>query len=208
MKKQFYYFFAVLGILTLSVSCSEKTNKVEQNSIQLNHFDEFEVENHFKSTMTKQVFDSLHSWEFASAIIDPVLVMIESTPFELQRVKRLAAGQKALYFFLKTDQQVDHGGFVQFYWNGYEGYIPPLREGLSLIQDKKMLILIDEVDTYYQEHKEQFEKAEDVEAFNALYDQCPAFKKMTENYKTLRESSVQKLEQYVKNHPEEFVVFQ
>jgi hypothetical protein len=207
MKNQFYYFFAILSIV-FTVSCSEKSIKLENNSIQLNRFDEFEIENHFKSTMSKQVFDSLHSWEFASAIIDPVLVMIQSTPFELQRVKRLAAGQKALYFFLKTDQQVDHGGFVQFYWNGFEGYIPPLREGLSLIKDKKMLKLIEEVDTYYQKNKQKFEKAEDVEAFNALYDDCPAFKKMTENYKELREVSVKKLEQYVKNHPDEFVVFE
>lgn len=212
MKKQIYFIFALISISIGSVSCSESSSKKEgtNNSTpsQLNKFSEFQEENHFKSMMTKERFDTLHRWEFAWAVIDPVLVMIESTPFEYQRVKRLASGQKALYFFLKTDEQVKNGGFIQLYWNGLEGNIPPLKEGLSLIKDREMLSLVKNADKYYHQNKPIFESATDVESFNALYDECPEFKKMTEKYMELREKSVAKFEKYAKKNSEQFVVYQ
>lgn len=210
MKKQIYFICAFISISICNISCSENSleEKEKITSSQLNKFSEFHEENHFKSTMTKERFDTLHRWEFAWAVIDPVLVMIESTPFEYQRVKRLASGQKALYFFLQTDEQVKNGGFIQFYWNGLEGNIPPLKEGLSLIKDREMLSLIKNADKYYHKHKAVFESATDVESFNALYDECPEFKKMTETYMELREKSIAKFEKYAKKNSDQFVVYQ
>ncbi len=208
MKKHIYFIFFLISFSVFTISCSEQPSEKEViMEYQLNKFSEFESENHFKSLMTKESFDTLRRWEFAWAVIDPVLVMIESTPFEYQRVKRLASGQKALYFFLQTDEQVKNGGFVQFYWNGLEGNIPPLKEGLSLIKDREMLSLINQADKYYHNHKVVFERATDVESFNALYDQCPEFKKMTEEYLKLREKSINKFEKYAKKNADQFVVY-
>ncbi len=208
MKKHIYIIFALISLSASMVSCSEQPSEKESvTESQLNNFSEFHKENHFKSEMTKASFDTLHRWEFAWAVIDPVLVMIESTPFEYQRVKRLASGQKALYFFLQTDEQVKNGGFVQFYWNGLEGNVPPLKEGLSLIKDKEMLNLIKDADKYYRKNKDIFEKATDVESFNALYDECPEFKRMTERYMELREVSIDKFEKYAKKNSHQFVVY-
>ncbi len=210
MNRGIYFFLSVLTCSVLLVSCfgnqENTTGDSSSGETQLNKFQEFEEGNHFKSQMSKAKFDSLQGWDFAWAVIDPVLVMIESTPFELQRVKRLDAGQKALYFFLKTDEQVKHGGFIKFYWNGYEGYIPPLKDGLELVGDKEMLALVLEADNYYKKNKEAFENADDVEAFNALYDQCPAFKKLSEKYMQLRDKSITHIEKYAKGNSDQFVV--
>src|ERR1700761_4202302 len=105
----------------------------------------FDENNHLQSLFDKTEFDNLRGWDFGWAMLEPINIA-ESRDEDAELSKRLSPGQKALYFFWYLDSAVINGGFIQFYWNGYREYLPTIINGLKLIGDNEMLLLIDSVD--------------------------------------------------------------
>jgi hypothetical protein len=50
------------------------------------------------------------------------------------------------------DAQVTNGGFIQFYWNGYEVYLPSIKKGLELMGFTDLLKIINKSEKEYDKH--------------------------------------------------------
>ena len=129
-----------------------------------------------------ELFDFLSDYDIitASEIGDNVIVMSDIVFFfteydEIELSKRLSEGQKALYFFWYLDAQVTNGGFIQFYWNYYRRYLPPIIEGLKLIGDENLLELVVRADKKYLENKDKFDFQRIEDDWGPLYDKLKDF---------------------------------
>lgn len=81
---------------------------------------EFDTSNHFRPHLNKGDFFHLTGFDFGWFILEPLSKMMKGREYEIERGQQLSYGQKALYYWWYIDAQVRNGGFVQFYYNGYE----------------------------------------------------------------------------------------
>ena len=142
-------YLTTILILLLSFGCGQTSKKIDvsmDNSVEL--YNTFDKDNHLRPDFNKSAFDSLHSWDFGWAILEPMNIAPDKEK-EKELSKRLSPGQKALYFFWYLDAEVTNGGFIQFYWNGYRQYIQPILDGLKLIDDTALIDLITKADQEY-----------------------------------------------------------
>lgn len=135
----------------------------------MNLWNTFDPNNHLQPEMKSVEFDSLHSWELGWELLEP-LNKATSDEHEIELSQSFSPGQKTLYFLWYLDGQVTNGGFIQFYWNGYDKYLPAITEGLTLIGDAEMRQLVNEVDKYVISNLSTFKKAERNEDFSGAYE--------------------------------------
>ncbi len=198
-----------LLLLAFLSSCGKK-NKSVGNSYdeQMEAYTTFNKANHLQPVFNKALFDTLHSWDFGWAILEPINIA-KSREEDKELSKRFSPGQKALYFFWYLDDEVTNGGFIQFYWNGYRHYVPTIREGLKLIGDKELLLLLllDKADQAYITHKENFELQRQRNDWPPLYDNLKEFDDYDKLYYEIHDRTMDLIENYARLHPEEFVKF-
>ena len=123
------------------------------NPIEL--YNVFDKGDHLQPEFDKAVFEVLHSWDFGWAILEPINIASDRSNDKLLS-HRFSPGQKALYFFWYLDAQVTNGGLIQFYWNDYQEYIPPIITGLKLINDEALLQLLEKAETLYRANENKF----------------------------------------------------
>ncbi len=122
-------------------------------------------------------------------------------------VKRFSAGQKALYFWWFVDAEVTNGGFVQFYYNEKERYIPAVLNGLKQVGASEMEALISKAHQAFQESKTEIEQARNKSLFNQdLYKRLKSLTELDEQYHSIRDKTMGQLEEYARLHPDEFCV--
>src|ERR1700733_3407876 len=155
-----------------------KGNKPTSETNEL--YNTFDKNNHLQPKFDKVVFDAKSGWDFGWAILEPI-----STPKanenEILHSKRLSPGQKALFFIWYLDGEVTNGGFIQFYWNGKEKYLPPIIDGLKLIGDTQMLQLVDKATLEFKAHIKDFLIQKQKDDWEPLYDNLKKF----EEYDTI-----------------------
>ncbi|MEN0007986.1 DMP19 family protein [Flavobacterium nitrogenifigens] len=167
-----------------------------------NNYEIFEDENHLRPNFAKSEFDSLTSWDFGWAILEPINLGAND---EVGLSQRLSPGQKALYFFWYLDAEVTNGGFIQFYWNGNRKYLPAIIKGLELIGDRDMLKLVDIADKLYLENKDKIESGGTQEDFSRLYDDLIEFDDLDRIFYDKHDKTMDLIEKYARQNPEEFV---
>src|SRR5579862_2515298 len=118
-------------------------------------FNTFDKDNHLQPFFEKSLFDTLHSWDFGWAILEPMNI-VKSKDDEIILAKRFSPGQKALWFYWYLDGQVTNGGFIQFYWNGFAKYLPAIIDGLKLIGDNQTIELIQKADKAFKSNTKFF----------------------------------------------------
>lgn len=166
---------------------------------------EFDEQNHFKPVIPKQEFEVQSGFDFGWLILEPLSDMILKKDNEIERGRRLSYGQKALYYWWYIDAEVTNGGFVQFYYNDCERYVPTIVKGLEYINDNEMAELIRKADLLYQKRRRVFEKAKDEEGFgDRLYDQLSDFFALDEQYYQMNKQTMLRMEEYIRQHPHEF----
>lgn len=170
-----------------------------------NLWNTFDPNSHLQPEMNASEFDSLHSWDLGWELLEP-LNKATSDEHEIVLSKRFSSGQKALYFFWYLDGQVTNGGFVQFYWNRYDKYLPAITAGLTFIGDTEMNQLLSEVEHYVTENLSTFRKAERDEDFSGAYEQLPQMEKLEDRYFELHDRTMELIEQYARTNPNEFVM--
>lgn len=190
-------------IFTLSCGKANKEIKIDETKMN-NLFNTFDQEIHLKPNMSKAIFDTIHSWDFGWAILEPINIA-ETKEDEIKLAKSFSPGQKALYFFWYLDAQVTNGGFIQFYWNDYRLYIPAIKEGLKLIGDEELLSLINEVDKYYVLNKNLFDKNKELEDWEPLYENLIEFDQYDDMYYKIHDNTMNLLEKYIRTNPSEFI---
>lgn len=166
---------------------------------------EFDESNHFRPIISKEDFEMQSGFDLGWLIVEPLSDMIRKKDHEIDRGRRLSYGQKALYYWWYIDAEVTNGGFVQFYYNGCEQYVPTIIKGLEYINDTEMAELIRKADALYQKRKRVFDKAHDEDGFgDRLYNQLSDFFALDEQYQALNKQTMVKMEAYIRQHPEEF----
>jgi hypothetical protein len=205
-RGSFLFIFLLLSIVLRM--CTQITGSQQQVSFNNEHelFNEFNSTNHLKAPLDKMSFDTLHGWDFGWAMLEPINVA-NVVQNESQLSKRLSPGQKALYFFWYLDAEVTNGGFIQFYWNGYEKYLSPIKAGLSLIGDKEVLKLVNESELEYRKHFGKFEKQKQLGDWGPLYNSLKTFDRLDSIYYEIHDQTMILIEKYARENPNQFAKF-
>ena len=172
------------------------------NTVKL--YDFFDKEHHLLPEFDSSLFESLRSWEFGWAILEPINIA-SSRDDDKELSRRFSPGQKALYFFWYLDAQVTNGGFIQFYWNYYQDYIPAIIAGLKLIGDTALLTLVEEAQNSYIRNKEKFDFQRNGEDWQPLYDELKEFEEYDQLYYKTHNATMDLFEKYIRQNPSEFV---
>lgn len=173
-----------------------------------NLFEEFDKSNHLKPKINKADFYQLTGFDFGWHLLEPINIA-ESLDEEPKLSERLSPGQKALYFWWYLDAEVTNGGFVQFYFNGKEKYVPAIISGMALIGDKEMADLVRKSHEIYEKNIRAFERGwseNSMEAFSKLYEEVTDLSELDDKYYSLNNQTMSRIEIYAKRHPFEFCV--
>lgn len=173
-----------------------------KNSTEL--YKTFDKDNHLRPDFNKSTFDTLRSWDFGWAILE-LINIAKSRDDDKELSKRFSPGQKALYFFWYLDAEVTNGGFIQFYWNGYKEYLPPILDGLKLIGHQELVELITKADQEYLANKEKFDLQQLKNDWKPLYNNLEEFEKFDEDYYKIHDKTMALIEKYARQNPSEFL---
>ncbi|HYE56769.1 MAG TPA: DUF4375 domain-containing protein [Chitinophagaceae bacterium] len=166
---------------------------------------EFNPSGHFRPKISREAFEKQTGFDFGWLLLEPLSDMIKKKRHEIDRGRRLSYGQKSLYYWWYIDAEVTNGGFVQFYYNGYDEYVPTIVRGLEYINDSEMVALVQRADALYQKKKRIIERARDEQSFgDNLYDQLEDFEVLDNEYYKLHHQTMARFEAYIRQHPEEF----
>jgi hypothetical protein len=169
-----------------------------------NLWKEFNSEEHFTPELEKSRFDSLHSWDLAWELLEPI-DKAKDDEHEIELTKTMSPGQKMVYFYWYLDGQVTNGGFVQFYLNGYDNYLPAILDALQLLGDKEALDLVNKVHLYVQQNSSQFIEYAEKDDIEGLYEALPELEPLEEQYFEMREETIIQIEKYIRANQGEFV---
>src|SRR5215207_3106052 len=161
--------------------CNERDRPDQITDSPENIYASFDKANHLQPVIDKQQFDTSHKWEFGWNLLNPINIAPDKE-IEKHLSRRLSPGQKALYFFWYLDAEVTNGGFIQFYWNDYRIYLPPINKGLKLIGDSAMLQLIEKVDKEYTKNQSAFKKQKLKDDWSPLYENLKQFDEYDSTY--------------------------
>jgi hypothetical protein len=164
----------------------------------------FDPDNHLLPFFDREKFESLHDWEFGWAILESIQ-NASSGEDEKELSRRLSPGQKALYFIWYLDAQVTNGGFIQFYWNGYAKYLPPIIDGLRLIGEDKILDLVDKADKEFKANIQKFIQQKKKDDWEPLYEDLRKFDEYDDVYYETHDGMMAKIEKLIRNNPDEFI---
>lgn len=193
-----YSFILIIGLL---VSCGQQNN----SELRINYWDKENPSNQLRPELSKTQFDTLKSWDLGWFLLEPINIA-KDVDDEVELARRFSTGQKALYFFWFLDAEVTNGGFIQFYWNGRDMYLPPIIEGLKLIGDKELLDLVDKVDKEFEVNKKKFEDQREKDDWEPLYDNLKKFDEYDSIYYEIHDKTMTLIEKYAREHPNEFGV--
>jgi Domain of unknown function (DUF4375) len=170
------------------------------------YFQDFTEAKHFRGKVKWDTIKDLTGSDFLWEILEPISLMIKDTKHEEARAKRLSPNQKALHFFWYLDGQVTNGGFIQFYWNGYELYLPSIKKGLELMGCNDLLEKLVASELEYDKHITEFEKWRAKGDWEWLYDNLKEFDKLDDWYYSKNEDMYATIEHFVKQHIDDFII--
>ncbi|MFD0792101.1 DUF4375 domain-containing protein [Mucilaginibacter litoreus] len=165
-----------------------------------NHYHTFNPDNHLQPEFDKITFNKLKGWELGWELLSAIDIL-EPGQDETELTKRFSPGQKCLYFFWYLDAQVTNGGFIQFYANGYHKYLAAILSGIDLINDQKLASLLKKADAEYLQNQRLFSNCD----ISEIYKKLPAYYRLDQLYNELHDNTMDLIEQYAKQNPEQFV---
>ncbi len=186
-------------LLAVLNSCSNHGMKEER----INYWDTFDSSSHLKPAINRNDFESQKVWDLGWLLLEPI-DKSQGEENEVELAKSFSPGQKALYFFWYLDGQVTNGGFVHFYYNGYDRFLPPIKQGLKLVGDTTMLEMVEQADSYYMKNRVVFEKYVDYNDYENLVKELPGFEELDTKYYQLHDRTMSLIEKHARQHPEEF----
>lgn len=167
----------------------------------------FEKSEHFRPKISKGDFYSLVGTDFLWHITEQLSNFTKDKNGELTKAKSFSYGQKALYYWWYLDGQVNNGGFIQFFFNGYYIYTPTIIKGLKHIGDTKAAGLVERAYEQYLIENKKFKSARstnDLQDFSNLYKEVTDFEDLDSIYYSLEESTIEKFVDYIRQNPNEF----
>ncbi len=198
-------YLTTLLISLLIFGCGHADRETENtmdNSVEL--YNTFDKGNHLLPDINKSVFDTLHSFDFGWAILEPLNIASDKENEKLLS-KRLSPGQKALYFFWYLDAEVTNGGFIQFYWNENRRYLLPILDGLKIVGDTELIELVTKADQEYLKYKDKFNSQREKDNWEPLYKNLKEFQKFDEHYYKIHGKTMELIEKYARQNTNEFL---
>jgi antitoxin component YwqK of YwqJK toxin-antitoxin module len=169
-------------------------------------FAEYDPENQLRPKIAKADFFRTTGFDFGWLLLEPIAI-VDSRSEEPELSKRFSQGQKALYFWWYLDAQVTNGGFVQFYYNDYEIYVPAIIKRLEAIGDQEMADLVKSAHKIYLSNKKIMDRAKQKDLFGSdLYERLEELSELDEEYYDIHENTMAILEKYARQNPNEFCV--
>ncbi len=175
-----------------------------------------------KLEISKRKFESLKGLELFQEILRDPINQVIGKNIKIKRLvyEKLSSSQKILFSLLLMLAHTK-AGWLEFYHGalfrgGYEQAYPALKDGLKLINDPEMLIIVNKSLKFYEENQELlsfdgFFNEKKLELSEERQISLKVFKKslfsIDQSYFSLRENTIQKLENYVQANREEFVTF-
>ncbi|EAY25368.1 DMP19 family protein [Microscilla marina] len=158
-----------------------------------------------KGNIARKKFKKLRGIDLCWELVQPLSETVAQSDKD-KKLRGFSPGQQALFTLWHLDSEVTSGGFVQFFWNGYAVYVPVLSNGLNLIEAKAMEQLITEAYEEYQLQQSTFtEYASLIDS--PLYAELEKLNQMDFEYFRLHKKTIDKMEQYIRKYPEEFIAF-
>ena len=174
--------------------------------MRINYWAEFDQEKHFKPKLKRRKFEKLKSWKLGWFLLESINI-VDDEKKEIEITKQFSQGQKLLHFFWNLDSQITNGGFIQFYINQYDKYVPAIIEGLILIGDNELIGLIHKAESLFNTHKDKLEDPmifKDNESFEALYDDLSDFEELDNMYYEIHNNTMSLIERYARINLNEF----
>lgn len=189
-----------LIFLFITTSCVNNNNKE-----RVNYWNNFDANNQFLPEMEKSKFDSLHGYDLTYAILD-LIDIAKNKEDEIELSKKLSKGQKAIYFYTFLEDEVDNGGFVQFYLNQYDRYVPAIFDALNLIGDTKKITLLKMAENEYNKNITLFEIYKHKSDLSGLYEKMKEMEKLDNDFYKDDNFETHKLfEKYIRANVNEIV---
>lgn len=173
--------------------------------MRTNYWNAFDQGQHLQPKINKADFDQLKGWDFGWLLLEPINIA-KSEKHEVELSKKFSPGQKALYFFWFLESYAANGGFIDFYWGGYDQYLPPIQDGLRLIGDQAMLNLIEEVESTILNHKDQLLKFYNSDDMAGAYKAIPSLIAYNKKFLSLHDQTIELLEAYARKNIQEFAL--
>lgn len=114
--------------------------------------------------------------------------------------------QHVLMAFRYFTEEVNEGGFVQLFQNGYGGYIfdNPTAKALREMGASKLSKILYKAKEIYDRNREELEHDASEEEFMAMYEKFEVFDELEEKYMEIEEEETALIAQYVDDNIEDF----
>ena len=182
-------------------------NLFGQNKPKNDPYWEFDKSEHFRPQLNKGAFFKLRGFDFGWFIKEPISKYIEDEKGEPKKVKSLSYAQKALYYWWNLSEQVDNGGFDQYYFNESGKYIATIIKALKHIGDHKMAKLVTRSYEIYLKENEAYEtytkENDDFKKRLELYNTIEDYDDLDSEFYNLSNQTMEKIENYIRMNPNE-----
>jgi Domain of unknown function (DUF4375) len=199
-----------ISLLIIVSSCSEQTATEKEEYITGSSviavpdpsFYHYNPLTQPRPVINLKTFDTLKNLQLLSLLYDSLITKMGEHD-ESVFTKHLSPIQKTVFYFLQFDGETKNGGLLQYYFNGYNKNLPLLRQGLHLIKDNAMLILLARADSAYQKNIKFFNSLASVNDFTALAQKLPFLRHtLTGDYYKIAEKSIALLVQEIRKNPD------
>lgn len=168
-----------------------------------NPYSGFNPNDQLRPAISREDFFGASGFEFGWNILAPINIA-KGPSYEPELVKRFSPGQKALYFWWFLDAQVTNGGFVQFYFNRYNKYIPAIIAGMKAIGDPDMEALVRKAHDIALANPDMIAKGRRENNLSDLYKDLPDLGALDDQYFQLHHETMAKIELLAKRNPWDF----
>ena len=178
----------------------------DASSYVLGNFGMTDTSSHFYSIVDRTQFDSLHDTEFTWLVFTPINDSLSMIPFHKRNefVQNLSDEQKVLFYIQNLEAAVMGGlGFLNFYYN-YDDYIQGVTSSLMTTHDTAMLNVLRGANKIYLTNKNKIRGEFAPGEWDHLQKK---FSATDSAYFNSRNYTMKLLEQYIRNHSNEFVRF-
>ncbi len=153
-----------------------------------------------RATMSKKQFESTKGAELEMQLMRPIYGKIFDLDEDASQVMpHLTGGQQALYFFRKMDESLMEGGIENFFKK-------PLAEQLVGISKSTELFKSESLDQLSKDAAKHYAISRSLKV-DGQQDLKSFYQQFNKEYEKKQEDIYNHLEQYIRNHPDEFIKF-
>lgn len=142
---------------------------------------------------------------FVRVFIDAIRHAIDGE-LTAETMAQLNADQMTLLVWDTLHEEVMDGGFVQLIHNGYGPFVfkNPFAKAVKLWGMRDLSKLVYEAHTLYIKYKEQIERDCTDDEFMALFEQCPEFDDLDDEFVENEEAWTEQIAEYIDQHIAQF----